>query len=150
MNGNLDVADALYVESLELSERIGLTGMVSAENFNRSFISAARGELEKAQEQVRAHFAVSAQMNDGVPGAYGLIALANLLAAQGLLEDAAVVTFATRHLFELEGIVPDPADAAPLEAVEAMIRDQLSEAELEQSRNAAAGITVQQLLDRYL
>ncbi len=150
MNGNLDAADGLYSDSLELSKALGLDGMVAAENFNRSFVSAARGELESAREQVHAYFTLTAEMNDGAPDAYGLIALANLLAAEVRLDAAAIVAFAARHLFEDEGIVPDPADEAPLLAVETTVSGHFSESQLAVLRDDAAAASLQQIVDSFL
>lgn len=150
MNGRLDEADKLYVESLELSRRIGLTGMVAAENFNRSFISVKRGDLEGATEQVREYFAVSARSNNGTPGAYGLIALANLLAAREAFDQAAVVVFAAHRIFGERGIVPDPADAAPLQEVERVVSRRLTEAMLAESSELATNKSVSELVDEYL
>ncbi len=150
MNGRLDEADALYVESLNLATRIGLVGMVAAENFNRSFISVARGDLDSAREQVVEHFRVSALSNDGSPGAYGLIALANLLAARDQFEQAAVVVFATRRIFDEQGIVPDPADATPLQNTEALIAERLSKEALANAQELARDMSVPGLIDKYL
>ncbi len=150
INGRLDEADSLYLESLELSTRIGLTGMVAAENFNRSFVSVARGDLEGATNQVSEFFRVSASRNDGAPDAYGLIALANLLAARERFEQAAVVVFATQRIFDELGIVPDPADAAPLQSTETLVMERLSSDALASAKAHARDASVRTLIDEYL
>ena len=150
MNGRLDEADDLYRESLELATQIGLVGMVAAENFNRSFISVAKGDLDQARAQINEHFRVSASGNNGSPGAYGLIALANLLAARDELEQAAVVVFATQRIFYEQGIVPDPADAAPLQKTESIVSERLSKEALANAQTLAGTVSVQDLIDTYL
>ncbi len=150
MNGRLDEADSLYQESLELATQIGLIGMVAAENFNRSFISVAKGDLETATKQVQAYFSVSATRNDGSPEAYGLIALANLLAAREQFEQAAVVVFATHRIFDEQGIVPDPADAAPLQKTHDRVTERLSKEALASARELARDRSVAGLIDAYL
>ena len=150
MNKRLDAADDLYVESLELSQEIGLTGMVAAENFNRSFIAVARGDFDAASAQVGNYFRISADSSDGEPGAYGLIALANLLAARDDLVGAAVVNYSTERIFSELNIIPDPADAAPLKAVADRVLRELSEAELSEARALSEGQSVRSLIARYL
>ncbi len=150
MGNDLATADALYLESLQISEAIGLTGMVAAENFNRSFVSVARGDLDSATQQVREFFRVSATRNDGEPDPYGLIALTNLLVAREQLQAAAEVSFAAQRIFDEKGIVPDPADAQPLEAAREVVASRLTPAELQQANDGAAGVTTQQLIDLYL
>ncbi len=150
MDNDLATADTLYLRSLELSQSIGLTGMVAAENFNRSFVSVARGELESATQQVREFFRVSATRNDGEPDPYGLIALTNLLVAREQLQAAAEVSFAAQRIFAEKSIVPDPADARPLEAAREVIAQRLTPAELQQARSNSAEMTTPHLIESYL
>ena len=150
MNNDLDTADALYLESLNLSEAIGLVGMVAAENFNRSIVSVARGDLTNATRQVGEFFRVTADRDDGEPNPYGLIAFANLLVAREDYTAAAEVSFAAERIFDELGIVPDPADAAPLDAARATIEEQLTELELKEAKEQSAEATTQLLIDQYL
>ena len=150
MNSDLATADAMYLESLELSKTIGLTGMVAAENFNRSFVSVASSDHDSASEQVREFFRVSATRNDGEPDAYGLIALANLLVAREQLDAAAVVVFAADRIFAEKKIVPDPADAAPFEAARRTIHDRLTQSELQKAKENSLNMITRQLIDKCL
>lgn len=80
-------------------------------------------------------------MDDGDINPYGLIAVANLFAAEEQLNEAAEAAFVCRRLLTEKNIVPDPADEDPLTAVEERIRNALSPDVLDrlvdQSRNTS-------------
>ena len=150
MEGQLERADALYDESMQLSEGLGRERMVAVECFNRSFIAIAQHEFDRARELLRRHFDIDAAMNDGEADPYGLIAVAALLSAEDRAEEAAEVALVCRRLLAERDVVPDPADEAPLLAVEKRSAEQLSSAQLDQLRQASAGLSCHQVVERVL
>jgi len=122
MNGDLDRANDLYDKSMALSEVIGSKNMVATECFNKSFVAVAQKEYQTAHELLQRHFAIRSELDEGDINPYGLIAVANLLAAEGRLSEAAEAAFVCRKLLTENNIVPDPADETPLMKVEEQIK----------------------------
>jgi len=118
--GEIETAIRLYRTSLALSEEIGSENMVAAECFNLSLAFIAIRQLTEAEEALTRHFAVRRRLDGADVDPTGLIAVAALLASRGDLPEAVGVALACRAAFAERGLVPDPADAAPLEAVERM------------------------------
>lgn len=109
---------------MALSESIGRESMVATECFNKSFIAVEHGDIGTARDLLRRHFEIRGELDDDDIDPYGLIAIVNLLHAEGRTADAAAVAFACRRL--LADVVPDPADEAPLRAVEEHCQSELS------------------------
>ena len=120
MIGELDTASDLYGESLRLSEQLGSDNMVAAECFNTSLVRIEQGRLDEARRLLGRHFTIRAAHDGDDLDPTGLIAVAVLLAAEDRLGEALGVAEVCRAVFAARGEIPDPADAAPLEGVEAL------------------------------
>lgn len=150
MNGNLDIADELYDESMNLSKSIGRQSMVATECFNKSFVAVERDDIPAARDLLGRHFRIRGTLDDDDINPYGLIAVANLLHSEGQLEDAAAVAFACRRLLAEAEVVPDPADEAPLRAVEERCQAELSNEILAEAKARFDTTTCRTLAKRFV
>ena len=150
MNGDLERADILYDRSIRLGEALGSQSMVAAECFNKSFVAVAQGQFDRARTLLQRHFAIRDELDQGDLDPYGLIAVANFLAGEARVEDAAAVTYVCRRLFAERDIVPDPADEEPLNAVEDLCRRMLSEEVHQRQFNRAAGLSCREVVLAYV
>ncbi|HET6479939.1 MAG TPA: hypothetical protein VFG35_07880 [Actinoplanes sp.] len=117
MSGDLERADGLYRESIALNEALGQDKMVNSEYHNLAFCELGLGHLDEA----RRLFAAGRERvfrngwDDFVP--YVCLADAALASAEGDHARAALLVGVTDGTFAVLGQVPDPDDAADLQAV---------------------------------
>ena len=141
MNGEFDRANELYDQSMALSESVGSENMVATECFNKSFVAVSQRKFQTARELLQRHFAIRSRLDEGDINPYGLIAVANLLAAEGKMTEAAQAAFVCRRLLTEQNIIPDPADEAPLRTIEEQIQNTLAQEDqnrlLQQSKNVS-------------
>jgi len=150
MKGDLDSAEELYDQSMQIAETIGSRNMVAAECFNRSFISTKKKDFKSARKLIKRHFDILGEINSEKLSPYGLIALVYLLEKEDRLESAAKVAFACRRLFKSENIIPDPADEAPLKDVERKIETSLPRDMKEQISIFSQSLSCQDIVEAYL
>lgn len=148
--GNLDRAEKFYIESMELSAETGSKGMFMIDHFNKSFVSTAKGDFEEAARLIAKYYALRRELDSTSEDAYGLIALSYLLEQKGNYSGAHEVAVVTRRLFKEQNLFPEPPDEKPLLAVEAKVKEELSETEYNKITENAKDESVSGLLSKYL
>ena len=148
--GNMEKAEAFYIESMTISESIGAMGMFTIDHFNKSFVSTATGDFVEARRLITKYYALRHKADSTSEDAYGLIALAYLLEQEGDLEGALEVARVTRRLFEEQNIFPEPPDEKPLISVEINILHKLEPEKIKTIENESLNQSVNNLLNRHL
>ena len=148
--GNMDRAEAFYNESMKISFKTGSMGMYTIDHFNKSFVSAAKGDFETAKELIKKYYQLRADANKDPEDAYGLIALAYLLEQQKNYEEAHEIATVTRRLFKEQNLFPEPPDEKPLLLVEAKAKEMLNQETLDEISSNSESQTVSSLLEKYL
>ncbi len=148
--GNLDRAEKFYIESMEHSSKTGSKGMFMIDHFNKSFVSTAKGDFEEAARLIAKYYALRRELDSTSEDAYGLIALSYLLEQKGNYSGAHEVAVVTRRLFKEQNLFPEPPDEKPLLAVEAKVKEELSETEYNKITENAKDESVSGLLSKYL
>ncbi len=148
--GNMDRAEAFYNESLSISEALGAKGMFMIDHFNKSFVSTEKGDFEEANRLISTYYKLYNEANPGKQDAYGLIATAFLLDKKQDYKGAHEVATVARRLFKEQNIFPEPPDEKPLLAVEKNVKEQLGEEEYSSIAANSAGLTVADLVTKYL
>tara|TARA_B110000285_G_scaffold32370_1_gene33737 strand:+ start:1875 stop:2747 length:873 start_codon:yes stop_codon:yes gene_type:complete len=148
--GNMEKAEAFYIESMTISESIGAMGMFTIDHFNKSFVSTATGDFVEARRLITKYYALRHKADSTSEDAYGLIALAYLLEQEGDLEGALEVARVTRRLFEEQNIFPEPPDEKPLISVEINMLHKLEPEKIKTIENESLNQSVNDLLNRYL
>lgn len=148
--GNMDRAEGFYNESMEISHKVGATGMYMIDHFNKSFVSTAKGEFETANDLIKRYYELRKEADPKSEDAYGLIALAYLLEQQKNYKGAHEVAVVTRRLFKEQNLFPEPPDEKPLLAVEDKVQEVLSPEILEEINVNSSSKSVSNLLNQYL
>jgi len=148
--GNMNRAEAFYNESMKISFETGSMGMYTIDHFNKSFVSAAKGDFETAKELIKKYYQLRAEANKNPEDAYGLIALAYLLEQQKNYEEAHEIATVTRRLFKEQNLFPEPPDEKPLLLVEAKAKEMLNQETLDEISSNSESQTVSSLLEKYL
>lgn len=148
--GNMDKAEAFYNESMDISFKIGSTGMYTIDHFNKSFVSIAKGDYSEARTLINKYYLLATPKGEEPKDAYGLIALAYLLEQERNYIGAHEVASVTRRLFKEQNIFPEPPDEKPLLAVEKAIQENLDEATRQKISDASTSESVKSLLEKYL
>ena len=148
--GNMDRAEAYYNQSMEISYETGSMGMYTIDHFNKSFVSAAKGDFETARELIKKYYQLRKEDDPESEDAYGLIAMAYLLEQEGNYDGAHEVATVTRRLFDEQNLFPEPPDEKPLIAVEQKVREELDQTTLDKIETNSTSETVSSLLDKYL
>ncbi len=128
--GNMEKAEAFYIESMTISKSIGAMGMFTIDHFNKSFVSTETGDFVEARRLITKYYALRQEADSTSQDAYGLIALAFLLQQEGDFEGALEVATVTRRLFQEQNIFPEPPDEKPLIRVEVSILQKLETAKI--------------------
>ncbi len=148
--GNMDKAEAFYNESMDISYKIGSTGMYTIDHFNKSFVSIAKGNYSEAKTLIQKYYLLATPKGEEPKDAYGLIALAYLLEQEHNYNGAHEVASVTRRLFKEQNIFPEPPDEKPLLTVEKAIQENLDETTRQKISEASTSESVKSLLDKYL
>lgn len=148
--GNMDKAEAFYNESMDISFKIGSTGMYTIDHFNKSFVSIAKGDYSEARTLINKYYLLATPKGEEPKDAYGLIALAYLLEQERNYIGAHEVASVTRRLFKEQNIFPEPPDEKPLLAVEKTIQENLDEASRQKISDASTSESVKSLLEKHL
>jgi hypothetical protein len=127
MSGDLALARDLYLDSIALNQFLGRAAAVNAEYHNLAFTELHLGNTERARElfDTGRERVFSQGYDDFVP--YVCVAAAVMA---GVAEDhvrAAQLLGMTATAFEAVNQVPDPDDAAELEAIRVISRKALGE-----------------------
>ncbi len=148
--GNMEKAEAYYIESMTISESIGAIGMFTIDHFNKSFVSTETGDFLEARRLITKYYTLRLEAQPASEDAYGLIALAFLLEQEGDFEGAHEVASVTRRLFEVQNIFPEPPDEKPLINVEISVRQKLEPNKIKTISNESLNQSVHGLLAKYL
>jgi len=123
MRGEYAEARLLYLESIDLNRELGEDRMFAAEHRNLAYVELHDGNTDRAREL----FASTVEMVRA--GDYGslkpyLLQDAAVLAMEDGDRDRAVELVAATHAaFAAAGQIPDPDDAAELEALQSRLRE---------------------------
>lgn len=147
--GNMDRAEGFYNESMRISLETGSMGMFTIDNFNKSFVSIAKGDFETAKALLNKYYQLRNEQGK-LDDAYGLIALAYYLEQQDNYEAAHEVAEVTRRLFKEQNLFPEPPDEKPLLKVEQEVKLNLDATTLKEISENSASISVTDLLEKYL
>lgn len=117
MTSDLVLARQLYLESIALNEELGQPETVTSEYHNLAFTELHLGNVERARELFREgrEWVLHAGYHDFVP--YALGGAAVMAGVDGDHARAARLLGVTDAAFRALGQVPDPDDAAELDAV---------------------------------
>ncbi len=148
--GNMDKAEMFYNESMKISFETGSKGMYTIDHFNKSFVSIAKGEFNKAEDLIKKYYQLRKEDDPNSEDAYGLIALAYLLEQKGNYEAAHKVAEVTRRLFKEQNLFPEPPDEKPLLMVENKVQEILDNNTLKKISESSTNESVSTLLDSYL
>ena len=148
--GNMEKAEAYYIESMTISESIGAMGMFTIDHFNKSFVSTETGDFIEARRLIKKYYTLRLEADSTSEDAYGLIALAYLLEQEADFEGAHEVATVTRRLFEAQNIFPEPPDEKPLINVEISVRQKLKPNKIKTLANESLTQSVNGLLAKYL
>ena len=148
--GNMEKAEAFYIESMTISESIGAMGMFTIDHFNKSFVSTETGDFVEARRLITKYYALRQEADSTSEDAYGLIALAYLLEQEGDFEGAHEVATVTRRLFQEQNIFPEPPDEKPLISVENSVLHTLEPDKIKTIENESLNQSVNGLLEKYL
>jgi len=148
--GNLERAEKFYIESMELSSETGSKGMFMIDHFNKSFVSTGKGDFEEAARLISKYYELRRELDSTSEDAYGLIALCYLLEQKANYSGAHEVALVTRRLFKEQNLFPEPPDEKPLLAVEAKVKEELSNSDYDAIKETAQNESVSSLLEKYL
>jgi tetratricopeptide (TPR) repeat protein len=148
--GNMEKAEAFYLESMTISESIGAMGLFTIDHFNKSFVSTETGDFVEARRLITKYYALRIEADSSSEDAYGLIALAYLLEQEGNYEGAFEVATVTRKLFKEQNIFPEPPDEKPLVNVENSLLQKLKSDKIKAIENVALHQSVNGLIKKYL
>lgn len=147
--GNMDRAEGFYNESMRISLETGSMGMFTIDNFNKSFVSIAKGDFETAKALLNKYYQLRNEQGK-LDDAYGLIALAYYLEQQDNYEGAHEVAEVTRRLFKEQNLFPEPPDEKPLLKVEQEVKLNLDATTLKEISQNSVSTSVTNLLEKYL
>jgi tetratricopeptide (TPR) repeat protein len=115
MDGHLDEARALYLESRDLNERLGHDVMVAAEDHNLVHVALSTGDREEAGRRFRSSSEWILKNENAYLRPYSFVDAAVLALHDGDLERAGRLVACAQRIFEETGSIPDPDDVMRLE-----------------------------------
>lgn len=128
MEGHLDEARALYLESRSLNERLGNFGNVAGEDHNLMYVALHAGDRSEADRRFRASSEWIFAHDDAYMRPYALLDAGVLALDEGKLDRSARLVAAAQRVFEEGGTVPDPDDAVELSGAKARLQAELGAA----------------------
>lgn len=114
MAGRYDEARRRYEESIALNASLGHEPMVAAENRNLAYLELRAGNVPAARERFAEWHRLFAAGEVGRFAPYLKVDEATLAELDGDRERAAAALREADELFEAQGVVPDPDDAAEI------------------------------------
>jgi tetratricopeptide (TPR) repeat protein len=127
MEGRLDEARALYLESRALSERLGNLANVAGEDHNLFHVALHSGDRAEAERRFRSSSQWIFAADDAYLRPYAMLDAGILALTDGDLERACHLVSAAQRIFEESGAIPDPDDRVELDHAVASLRDKLSD-----------------------
>jgi tetratricopeptide (TPR) repeat protein len=122
MEGHLDVARALYLESRSLNERLGNFLMVAAEDHNLVHVELHAGEFAEAKRRFKLSSEWIFAHDNAYLRPYALLDAGVVAMHEGALDRATQLLSAAQRIFEETDSIPDPDDAVELNEAVARLK----------------------------
>jgi hypothetical protein len=123
MRGEYAEARLLYLESIDLNRELGEDRMFAAEHRNLAYVELHDGRADRARELFASTVDLVGVGDYGSFEPYLLQDAAVLALEDGDRDRAAELVAATQAAFDAAGEIPDPDDAAELEALQSRLGD---------------------------
>ncbi|MGB2952889.1 MAG: tetratricopeptide repeat protein, partial [Gaiellaceae bacterium] len=127
MEGHLDEARALYLESRELNESLGNDMNVAGEDHNLVHVALHGGDREEAERRFRASSEWIFANDNAYMRPYTFLDAGILALHDGDLERAGRLVACAQRIFEDTDSIPDPDDRVELDEAVARLEQQLGE-----------------------
>jgi tetratricopeptide (TPR) repeat protein len=127
MEGHLDEARALYLESRDLNERLGHDVMVAGEDHNLVHVALSSWDREEAGRRFRSSSEWILGNENAYLRPYAFVDAGVLALHDGDLERAGRLVACAQRIFEETGSIPDPDDAVVLDDAVARLQQQLGD-----------------------
>jgi tetratricopeptide (TPR) repeat protein len=127
MEGHLDEARALYLESRELNDGLGHDVMVAAEDHNLVHVALRSGDREEAERRFRSSSEWILGNDNAYLRPYTFLDAGMLALHDGDLERAGLLIASTQRNFEESGSIPDPDDRVELDEAVARLEQELGD-----------------------
>lgn len=127
MEGRLDEARALYLESRELSEGLGNELGVAVEDHNLVYVGLHSGDREEAGRRFRMSSAWIFANDNAYLRPYAFLDAGILALHDGELERAGRLVACAQRIFEDTDSIPDPDDRVELDDAIVRLKDQLGD-----------------------
>ena len=127
MEGRLDEARALYLESRALSERLGNLANVASEDHNLFYVALHSGDRAEAERRFRSSSQWIFAVDDAYLRPYAVLDAGILALHNGDFERACHLVSAAQRIFEDTGAIPDPDDRVELDEAVASLREQVGD-----------------------
>ena len=127
MEGHLDEARDLYLESRELNERLGNLANVTGEDHNLIYIALHSGDRNEAERRFRASSDWIFANDNAYLRPYSFMDAGVLALHDGDLERAGRLVAVAQRIFEETGSTPDPDDRAELDTAVARLQQELGD-----------------------
>ena len=127
MEGQLDEARALYLESRALNERLGYHVMVAGEDHNLVHVALRSGDREEARRRFRSSSEWILDNDNAYLRPYTFLDAGVVALHDGDLERAGRLVACAERIFEETGSIPDPDDQVELDEATAKLRDGLGD-----------------------
>jgi hypothetical protein len=127
MEGLLDEARALYLESRELNEQLGNTLAVAGEDHNLIHVALHSGDREEAEQRFRQSSEWIFANDNAYMTPYVYLDAGVLALHDGDLERAGRLVSCAQRIFEETDSIPDPDDRVELDDALARLEQELGE-----------------------
>jgi tetratricopeptide (TPR) repeat protein len=127
MEGRLDEARALYLESREINESIGNQINVVGEDHNLMYVALHSGDREEAGRRFQASSQWIFANDNAYFRPYAVLDAGILALHDGDLDRAGRLVACAQRIFEESGTVPDPDDRVELDGAIARLQKELGE-----------------------
>lgn len=127
MEGRLDEARALYLESRELNESLGNKLVVAGEDHNLVHVALHSGDRDEAERRFRGSSEWIFANENAYMRPYAFLDAGILALHAGDLERAGRLVACAQRIFEDTDSIPDPDDRVELDEAVARLKQQLGE-----------------------
>jgi len=127
MEGHLDEARDLYLESRELNDRLGNLANVAGEDHNLIYIALHSGDRDEAERRFRASSDWIFANDNAYLRPYSFLDAGVLAIHDGDLERAGRLVAVAQRIFEETESIPDPDDRVELDTAVARLQEELGD-----------------------
>ena len=127
MEGRLDEARALYLESREINEALGNLGNVAGEDHNLVHVALHSNDREEAERRFRASSEWIFANDNAYMRPYAILDAGILALHDGDLERAGRLVASAQRTFEDSDAIPDPDDRVELDNAIARLEELLGD-----------------------